>query len=261
MHLLKARGLAVVAAISLSACGSSALLPAPEYTCEVVHVYPHDRAAFTEGLFYWEGKLYEGTGEYGESSIRKVDLETGIVLQKRDLAGTYFGEGIVRWGDKLIQLEYQSGKGFIYDFQTFNLRQEFRYPPEGWSLTTDGKRLIMDDGTPELRFWDPETLKETGRLTVTDQGQPVKNLNELEWVKGEIYANIWLTDRIARIDPVSGKVTGWIDCGGLLSPADRQGGAKPPDVLNGIAYDAVGDRLFVTGKRWPKLFEIKLTKK
>ena len=254
------RALALVAALALTSCGA-ANQPAPEYGCEVVRVYPHDRSAFTEGLFYLDGDLYEGTGEYGESGIRKVNLETGLVLRKRDLPGTYFGEGIVKWGDKLLQLEYKSGTGFIYDFATFNLRGEFHYPPEGWSLTTDGKRIIMDDGTAELRFWDPETLKETGRLMVTDQGQPVKNLNELEWVKGEIFANIWMTDRIARIDPVSGKVTGWIDCGGLLSPADRQGGDKPPDVMNGIAYDAKGDRLFVTGKRWPKLFEIKLTPK
>ncbi len=254
------RALAVLAALILSSCGASDP-PIVQYRCEVVRVYPHDRSAFTEGLFYVDGALYEGTGEYGESGIRKVDLESGIVLQKRDLASQYFGEGIIQWRDKLIQLEYKSGTGFIYDFKTFNLRGEFHYPPEGWSLTTDGKRIIMDDGTPELRFWDPETLKETGRLTVTDQGQPVKNLNELEWVKGELYANIWLTDKIARINPVTGKVTGWADCGGLLTPADQQGGEKPPDVLNGIAYDVQYDRLFVTGKRWPKLFEIKLVPK
>jgi glutamine cyclotransferase len=256
------RVLIIASALALCACGPATDAGAiPEYGCEVVHTYPHDRGAYTEGLFYFGGYLYEGTGMYGESNIRKVKLETGEVLQKQDLPDTYFGEGIIKWGDKLIELEYRSGIGFIYDFNTFNLRGQFHYPPEGWSLTTDGKRIIMDDGTPQIRFWDPESLQETGRLTVTDQGQPVERLNELEWVKGEIFANIWQTDRIARIDPVSGKVTGWIDCAGLLSPGDRiEEGAKPTDVMNGIAYDAAGDRLFVTGKRWPKLFEIKLIK-
>lgn len=252
------RAVLLGAAILLCSCGRGAM---PQYGCEVVNTYPHDRGAFTEGLFFVDGYLYESTGEYGESSIRKVKLETGEVVQRRDLQAHYFGEGIVRWGDRLIMLEYQTGTGFIFDFKTFDRRSEFHYPPEGWALTTDGKRLIMDDGTPQLRFWDPETLKETGRLTVTDGGKPVKNLNELEWVKGEILANIWTTDKIARIDPVSGEVTGWINCAGLLSESDRVGGAKPPDVLNGIAYDAAGDRLFVTGKRWPKLFEVKLAKR
>lgn len=246
--------------LALCACQPAAHTDAvPEYIYQVVHVYPHDRGAFTEGLFYLDGYLYEGTGEKAESSIRKVKLETGEVLQKYDLPGAYFGEGIVKWGGKLIELEYQSGIGFLYDFATFQPRGTFHYPPEGWSLTTDGKRLIMDDGTPQLRFWDPETLQETGRLTVTDRGQPVEHLNELEWIKGEIFANIWLTDRIARIDPATGKVTGWIDCTGLLPSADRvESGPRHTDVLNGIAYDPAGDRLFVTGKRWPKLFEIKL---
>jgi glutamine cyclotransferase len=257
------RGLTIAAAMVLCACGPPTGAGAiPEYGYEVVRVYPHDRTAYTEGLFYLDGFLYEGTGEYGESNIRRVKLETGEVLQKQDLPDTYFGEGIIKWGDEMIELEYKTGTGFIYDFNTFNLRSQFHYPPEGWSLTTDGKRIIMDDGSAQIRFWDPKSLSETGRLTVTDQGQPVEHLNELEWVKGEIFANIWLTDKIARIDPVSGKVTGWIDCTGLLSPGDRiEGGPKPTDVLNGIAYDAKGDRLFVTGKRWPKLFEIRLIKK
>lgn len=255
--------LLVSALVILCACGpASDAGSIPEYGYQIVHTYPHDRGAFTEGLFYNDGFLYEGTGMNGESSIRKVRLETGEVLQKQDLPSNYFGEGIIKWGDKLIELEYRSGIGFIYDFNTFNLRGQFHYPPEGWSLTTDGKRIIMDDGTPQLRFWNPESLEETGRLTVTDQGLRVDRLNELEWVKGEIFANIWQTDRIARIDPASGKVTGWIDCTGLLSPADQiKQGPQATDVLNGIAYDAAGDRLFVTGKRWPKLFEIKLVKK
>ena len=257
------RILILAAALAAAACGPTTEAGGvPEYTYQVVHTYPHDRGAFTEGLFYYDGFLYEGTGMNGESSIRKVKLETGEVVQKHDISDAYFGEGIIRWKDRLIEMTYKTEVGFIYDFNTFALKGEFHYPGEGWSLTTDGKRLIMDDGTPQLRFWDPETLQETGRLTVTDRGQPVENLNELEWVKGEIFANIWETERIARIDPASGHVIGWIDCTGLLNPADVIAeGPQQTDVLNGIAYDAKGDRLFVTGKRWPKLFEIKLVKK
>ena len=230
----------------------------PEYGYQVVNTYPHDRGAFTEGLFYLNGFLYEGTGLEGESDIRKVKLETGEVVQRRAIPPEYFGEGIIAWKDRLIEMTYKAEKGWVYDLNTFEPKSEFHYPGEGWSLTTDGKRLIMDDGTPQLRFWDPETLQETGRLTVTADGVPVNNINELEWVKGEIYANVWQTDRIARIDPNSGKVVGWIDLTGLLDPQDR---TSNTDVLNGIAYDAKGDRLFVTGKKWPKLFEIKLVKK
>jgi glutaminyl-peptide cyclotransferase len=251
----------LIAAVLLSACACGPASQAggiPEYGYEVAHTYPHDPGAFTQGLFYLNGFLYEGTGLPGESSIRKVRLETGEVLQKRDVPDPYFGEGIVNWKDRLIELTWQAQAGFIYDLDSFAPRGEFQYPGEGWALTQDGKRIIMSDGSPELRFWDPETLKEMGRITVTDEGRPVKNLNELEWVKGEIYANIWQTNRVARIDPATGKVTGWIDLAGLLSPADR---TEQTDVLNGIAYDAQGDRLFVTGKKWPKLFEIKLVKK
>ncbi len=257
------RFLIVAAALAACACGpSSQASGIPEYGYQVVHTYPHDKLAFTEGLFYLDGVLYESTGLEQRSSIRKVRLETGEVLQKHDLPGEYFGEGIIKWKDRLIQLTYRTEVGFIFDFATFELRSQFKYPGEGWSMTTDGKRIIMDDGTPELRFWDPETLQEIGRLTVTAEGQPVKSLNELEWVKGEIYANIWQTDRIARIDPASGKVVGWIDLTGLLTPADRvETGDFQTDVMNGIAYDAARDRLFVTGKCWPKLFEIRLVKK
>ena len=230
----------------------------PEYTYQIVHTYPHDPTAFTEGLFYLNGFLYESTGLEYQSSIRKVKLETGEVVQKRDLSGDYFGEGIINWKDKLYQLTWRTEIGFIYDLAAFAPKGDFRYPGEGWAMTQDGKRIIIDDGTPQIRLWDPETLKETGRLTVTANGVPVPKLNELEWVKGEIYANIWETDRIARIDPKTGNVVGWIDCTGLLSPADRN---SETDVLNGIAYDAEHDRLFVTGKNWPKLFEIKLVKK
>ena len=230
----------------------------PEYGYQVVHTYPHDREAFTQGLVYRDGFLYEGTGltkPEGQSSIRKVKLETGEVLQKRDVPDPYFGEGIIIWKGRLLELTWKGEMGFLYDLATFAPKGEFKYFGEGWGLTVDGKRIIMSDGTPQLRFWDPDTLQETGRITVTDEGRPVKNLNELEWVKGEIYANVWTTDRIARIDPKTGNVVGWIDCTGLLSPSDRIAGT---DVFNGIAYDAQHDRLFVTGKKWPKLFEIRL---
>ncbi len=255
----------VVAAAAVAACACGPVTRAgstPEYGYEIVHTYPHDRGAFTQGLLYLNGFLYEGTGMEGESSIRKVKLETGEVVQKRDLPFQYFGEGIVNWKDRLLEITWKAETGFVYDLNTFAPRSEFHYPGEGWGLTQDGKRIIMSDGTPQLRFWDPETLKEIGRMQVTDQGSPVENLNELEWVKGEIYANIWQADRIARINPANGKVVGWINLTGLLTPADRiEGGPLQTDVLNGIAYDAAHDRLFVTGKRWPKLFEIRLVKK
>ncbi|MBV8811879.1 MAG: glutaminyl-peptide cyclotransferase [Acidobacteriaceae bacterium] len=231
----------------------------PEYGYKVIHSYPHDRLAFTEGLFYLDGFLYESTGLKGASSIRKVKLETGEIVQNYDLPPNYFGEGIINWNDQLIQLTWQSQIGFVHDLKTLRVMSTFYYPGEGWALTQDGKRIIMDDGTPQLRFWDPETLAELGRLTVTDHSRPVENLNELEWVKGEIYANIWGTNRIARIDPVNGKVVGWIDLTGLLKPEEVDGDSDA--VLNGIAYDAKHDRLFVTGKKWPRLFEIRLVKK
>jgi glutamine cyclotransferase len=243
-------------AVSLGSCGSPAPAVVPTYSYQVVHAYPHDPEAFTEGLFFDEGFLYESTGLEGHSSIRKVRLETGEVVQKHDLLPTYFGEGIVRWKNRMIQLTYTTQIGFLFDFGTFDIEKSFDYKGEGWALTQDGKRIIMSDGTPQIRFWDPETLQETGRITVTDQGQPVKNVNELEWIKGEIFANIWQTDRIARIEPGTGRVVGWIDLTGLLDQRDGQ-----PDVLNGIAYDAKTDRIFVTGKKWPKLYEIRLIKK
>ena len=223
---------------------------------EVVHSYPHDRAAFTEGLFYLDGFLYESTGLEGQSSIRKVRLETGEVVERLSLPPQYFGEGIVNWKDRLIQLTYRTEVGFIYDLASFNALRQFQYKGEGWALTQDGKRIFMSDGTPEIRIWDPETLQETGRITVTDHGEPVKNVNELEWIKGEIWANVWTTDRLLRIDPASGKVNSWVDLAGLLADSDRVPGET--DVLNGIAYDSQGDRIFVTGKKWPKLFEIRV---
>jgi len=227
----------------------------PLYTYEVVNTYPHDPTAFTEGLVYLDGILYEGTGLYGQSAIHRTDLETGEVLQKQELAAEYFGEGIVVWGDRLIQLTWKSGTGFIYDLESFTQQDSFTYPGEGWGLTHDGQQLIMSDGTDEIRFLDPESLTENGRIQVHDASGPVVQINELEYVNGEIFANIWQTNRIARIDPNSGEVVGWIDLTGLLNPAEL---TQPVDVLNGIAYDAAQDRLFVTGKFWPILFEIKL---
>jgi glutaminyl-peptide cyclotransferase len=231
---------------------AGASLPVYEYT--IVHTFPHDRTAFTQGLQYLDGVLYEGTGQNGQSSIRKVKLETGEVVQKRDLAAQHFGEGIVVVGSELFQLTWQSQIAFVYDRQTFAPKRTFNYTGEGWGLTSDGKNLVMSDGSDALRIIDPATFAERRRVKVTAAGTAVRNLNELEYVKGEIFANIWQTDSIARIDPSTGKVTGWVDLRGLLSPADRAG----TDVLNGIAYDAAGDRLFVTGKWWPRLFEVKL---
>jgi glutaminyl-peptide cyclotransferase len=254
------RTVLLLAALAASACGPASQAGSiPEYGYEVIHTYPHDPLAFTQGLFYLDGFLYEGTGLTGQSSIRKERLETGEVLQKRDVPEQYFGEGIINWKSKLIELTWTTEAGFIYDLETFAPKGQFAYPGEGWGLTQDGKRIIMSDGSAQLRFWDPETLKETGRITVTADGAPVKDLNELEWVNGEIYANVWQTERIARIDPKTGNVVGWIDLTGLLSPSDFVRGQT--DVLNGIAYDAAHSRLFVTGKRWPKLFEIRLVKK
>ena len=249
---------AVCAAGDIQAGGrSGAPTAAPRvYGYKVVRSYPHDRQAFTQGLVYLDGLLYEGTGMNGQSGIRKVRLETGEVLQMRPLDGQYFGEGIVVWKDRLVQLTWQHGLGFVYDLETFQPKRTFNYEGEGWGLTHDGSRIIMSDGSAggTLRLLDPETLRETGRLVVRDGGRPVPHLNELEYVKGEIYANVWMTERVARISPKTGQVTGWIDLRGLLDPREAAG----TDVLNGIAYDAQKDRLFVTGKWWPKIFEIQL---
>ena len=234
--------------------------PVPVYGYQVVRSFPHDRGAFTQGLIFRNGFLYEGTGLFGQSGIRKVKLETGEVVQVKPLASEYFGEGITDWNGNLIQITWQSQIGFVYDLDTFERTKTFAYKGEGWGITHDGTRLIMSDGQPEgaLRFLDPGTLKETGRIIVRDARGPVTYLNELEYVKEEIFANIWQTDRIARISPKDGRVVGWIDLSGLLSAAER---GTPNAVLNGIAYDAAGDRLFVTGKLWPRVFEIKLVKR
>ncbi|NIA13144.1 MAG: glutaminyl-peptide cyclotransferase [Nitrospiraceae bacterium] len=229
--------------------------PIPNYGYRVVNEYPHDPEAFTQGLMYEDGLLLEGTGLYGQSSVRRVALATGMVVQQRDLAATYFGEGITVVGDRLLQLTWKSGKGFIYDKDSLNPSGSFSYSGQGWGLTYDGERLIMSDGSAYLRFLDPETFEQTGRIEVRGDSGIVTRLNELEYIRGEVFANVWQTDTIVRIAPLTGRVTGWIDLSGLL------GKQSQPDVLNGIAYDAGSSRLFVTGKRWPKVFEIELVPK
>jgi glutaminyl-peptide cyclotransferase len=227
----------------------------PEYGYQVIHAYPHDPNAFTQGLEFRAGFLYEGTGLKGHSSLRKVQLETGKVLQEIDIDPEYFGEGITVLNQQIIELTWQSEAGFVYEQSSFRRLRTFNYPGEGWGLANDGQQIYMSDGSAQIRIWDPVTLQEKRRITVRDRGQPVINLNELEMVRGEIYANVWMTNRIARISPADGRVLGWIDLTGILSAADR---TEPVDVLNGIAYDVLGNRLFVTGKLWPKLFEIKV---
>jgi glutamine cyclotransferase len=223
---------------------------------EIRHIYPHDALAFTEGLFYLHGDLFESTGIPGRSNIRRVRLADGAVLQSQAIAPNLFGEGIVNWGDEIISLTWQDQIGFRWNLKTLRQTTSFRYAGEGWALTQDGKHLIMSDGTPTLRFRDPLTFKEVRHIQVTADGRPVPNLNELEWVKGEILANIWQTHLIARIDPRTGKVKAWIDMTGL---PETEGGGNPDAVLNGIAYDKDKDRLFVTGKDWPHLYEVRLT--
>ncbi len=229
----------------------------PTYGYQIQRVFPHDPKAFTQGLQFVDGFLYEGTGQNGQSSIRKVKLETGEVLQKRDVPAEHFGEGITVWKNELVELTWQSHVAFVYDRTTFQPKQRFSYPGEGWGLTHNGTDLIMSDGTHELRVLDPATFVEKRRISITAAGQPLRNLNELEFVKGEIFANVWQTDYVARIAPDTGRVSAYIDLRGLLTPAER----AQTDVLNGIAYDAEHDRLFVTGKWWPKLFQIALVKR
>ena len=234
----------------------------PVYGYKIVNTYPHDRKAFTEGLVFDDGFLYEGTGICGESTLRKVELETGKVLKLYHLPVQFFGEGVTIWNDTLLQLTWKSRIGFVYDKESFLLLREFAYPTEGWGITHDGKHLIMSDGTSALYFLNPDTFEEIGQIEVRDKGVPIINLNELEYIQGEIYANVWRTNHIARISPETGQVVGWIDLKGLLSEEDLKGllseENRSEDVLNGIAYDAKQDRIFVTGKCWPKLFEIKL---
>lgn len=222
---------------------------------EILNTYPHDRGAFTQGLIYRDGFLYESTGLNGRSSLRKVVLESGEVVQRENVASEYFAEGLTDWKHSLVQITWQSKRGIVYDLKTFKQTSAFSYTGEGWGITHDSKRLIMSDGTSTLRFLDPKTFTQVGTLEVTYQGKPLANLNELEYVRGRIFANVWQSNSIVVIDPLNGRVTAQIDLPGLLSSADRGPGV---DVLNGIAYDAKHERLFVTGKLWPKLFELRL---
>jgi glutaminyl-peptide cyclotransferase len=234
-----------------------ALAAPARYSYRVVRVYPHDRDAFTQGLEFRAGYLYESTGLNGHSRLRKVELESGRVLQEIPLPDVYFGEGITVMDQRIVQLTWQSHKGFIYDQNSFRLLRSFEYAGEGWGLTNDGRQIYMSDGTSAIRCWDGVTLAEKRRFSVHDGPQPVDMLNELEFVKGELYANVWQTDKLVRFSPEDGHVTAWVDLSGLLNFVER----ATADVLNGIAYDAPGDRFFVTGKHWPKLFEIKLEPK
>ncbi|QRN84399.1 glutaminyl-peptide cyclotransferase [Chloroflexota bacterium] len=226
-----------------------------QMTYEVIQSYPHDPAAFTQGLIYEDGVFYESTGLYGESSLRKVDVATGEVLMQEDLPGQYFAEGLTNWENSLVQLTWQEHQGFVYDKDEFTPTGTFDYLTEGWGLTQDDERLIMSDGTSTLSFLDPDTFEVIGTVTVTDKGQELVNINELEYIRSEVFANIWLTDDIIRIDPDTGEVLGWIDMSGLLPEEER---TPETNVLNGIAFDSQTNRLFVTGKFWPKVYEIRL---
>jgi len=244
------------ASVLIISCSNSKTAETPaSYTYKVVKTYYHDPKAYTQGLVFEKGLLYESTGLEGRSTLRKVELKTGRVLQMYKLPAEFFAEGITIYKDKIIQLTYTSQVGFVYKKDTFELLQKFNYSTEGWGITYDGKHLVTSDGTSTLHLLDPETLKQTDRIEVHDNNRPVSGLNELEFVRGQIFANVWPTEMVARISPQTGQVTGWIYLTGLLTLQDR---TEQVDVLNGIAYDATNDRLFVTGKCWSKLFEIKL---
>lgn len=253
-----APALAVALFLGLAAfiAPAAAVARVPVYGFEVVRTYPHDRRAFTQGLAFHDGELLESTGRY-PSTVRRVRLEDGVVLQLHELDDEYFGEGLTVIGDRIVTLTWKNGKAFVWDADDLEPRGEHTYEGEGWGLTHDSTRLIMSDGTAALRFLDPVTLEETGRVPVTLQGRPVTQINELEWVEGEVFANLWQTDFIIRINPTTGEITGIIDLTELMP--DRSGLDPTDAVLNGIAWDPVGRRLFVTGKNWPTLFEIRLT--
>ena len=229
--------------------------PVPRYGYQIVNIYPHDSNAFTQGLILMDGKLLESTGQEGRSSLRRVELQTGKILNKVDVPVPYFAEGLAVLNGKAYQLTWQHNRGFVYDAQTFQRLGEFNYEGEGWGLTTDGQSLILSDGSSRIRFIDPTTFQVKRTINVLDQKTPVRELNELEYVQGEIYANVWHDNRIATIDPQSGRVTSWLDLTGLMPEGELN---DPEAVLNGIAYDQGSNRLFVTGKLWPRLFEIKI---
>ena len=250
------QGLKRALAVCLASAFALAAAP-PEYRLVVVHVYPHDSSSFTQGLEFHAGVLYEGTGRTGRSFLRGENLKTGQVIRAVPLEGKYFGEGISVLGRRICQLTWLNGKGFIYDASTFRRLGEFSYPGEGWGLANDGNLFYMSDGSNQIRVWDSASLREVRRITVHDGEQTIDRLNELEWVRGEIWANVWHSDRIARISPADGRVVGWIDAAGLLKPGEV---TDPEAVLNGIAYDATNNRIFVTGKLWPKIFEVRVVR-
>jgi len=271
-NLVSRRGaLGLAALLALAACGRSAAdkvpsvpplppsaqasAPIARYSYEVVARWPHDPQAFTQGLVFRDGSFLESTGLNGQSSLREVDPKTGRILKQAAVPAQFFAEGLAVIGDRAYQLTWRNGKGFVYDAATFRLEREFAYEGEGWGLATDGHWLILSDGTSRIRFLDPGTFRVVRTIDVTADGKPVDRLNELEWINGEIFSNVWQTDRVVRIDPATGRVRGEIDFSGLLPAADRGPGT---DVLNGIAYDAANDRLFITGKRWPEIFEVRL---
>ena len=234
---------------------TKAAVKTPRFSFRVVKAYPHDPTAFTQGLVFADGIFYESTGLNGESSLRKVKPETGAVIQKIPVENPYFAEGLALVGDELVQLTWRTQVGFVYDKTTFKRLRTFAYPTEGWGIAYDGKQLVMSDGSSRLFFLDPKTQKPLRSVEVTEGSVPVRELNELEFVHGELWANVWQTDLIARINPATGKVTAWIDLTGLLRLEAR---GPEGDVLNGIAWDKAGDRIFVTGKKWPWLFQIEL---
>jgi glutamine cyclotransferase len=247
----------MLTACALFACAPATLgqrRPAPVQSYKVVATFPHDTTSFTQGLVFADGELYESTGLNGESTLRRVDIKTGQTLQRIDIPKQYFAEGLALVGDELLQLTWQHKLGFVYDRKTFKRKRTFSYDGEGWGIAYDGKsRLVMSDGSDRLRFLDPKTLTPLKTLRVQDAGRPVMNLNELEWIENEIWANVWQTDRIVRISPVTGDVTGWIDLSSLFPRSQRM---PPADELNGIAYDKATRRIFITGKKWPRLYQI-----
>ncbi|MFC5510773.1 glutaminyl-peptide cyclotransferase [Massilia jejuensis] len=253
------KSFALTALVLAGCAATSAVAALPVYGFVVKNTYPHDPQAFTQGLFFRNGQLFETTGIIGRSTLRRLDLKTGKVLQQAALPRDVFGEGSTAVGEHILGLTWQSKTGYVFDAKTFTLKGKFPYEGEGWGLASDARHVYMSDGSASIRVLDPATLKEVRRVPVTAEGKPIASLNELEIVDGELYANVWGTDIIARIDPASGKVTGWIDLTNLL-PREKRGTSSVDAVLNGIAYDDKQRKLYVTGKFWPKLFEIELVR-
>jgi len=251
------RTFTLIAAAIVIACAPTTIAqrkPAPVQSYKVVATFPHDTSSFTQGLVFADGELYESTGLNGESTLRRVEIATGKTLQRIDIPKQYFAEGLALVGDELLQLTWQHRLGFVYDRKTFQQKRTFTYNTEGWGIAYDGtSRLIMSDGSDTLVYLDPKTFAVTTTLQVRDAGRPIRNLNELEWIEGEIWANVWQTDRIARISPNTGEVNAWIDLGSLFPRLQR---TPPADELNGIAYDKATRRIFITGKKWPRLYQI-----